>query len=492
MDSERDLTAIVRSWLRTDAHESADRVLDDVFAMLDTNTQRVSAWPVRRIAELSNATRLAIGAAAAVVVAVVGINLLPSSGGVGGPGASTSTSPSPTRAPAGAPAVQGTPGPDTWGELEPGTHIIGTPQMRIQLTMPAGWSGDETGIGLFPGLWTGMLGLNPIPYEIKYVVTDACAREADVELAAVGPTVDDLATALASQAGIQTSGPTDVAVGGYPAKKLVLKLLPECPPRDGLWADASRTYGLGLRGGETGTVYIVDVEGSRLVIMSSFMVKASAEHVAELEAITASIEIDPVPNAEPLADVGPAGALPIGRHSLSVDGVPFSFSVPGNVYQRGWFRYRSTYISMDSTGSQGAEAVIYWTGFPDSADMDPCPNLLGLPRDASADTIATRMASAPGTELVSGPTDVIVGGHPAKHVVLTVRESFGCDPGFFVTWDPAAGGPGWWDTSVGDAIKAWIIDVNGKLFIVVGETTTDASAKLVQEVEDIVNSIRFE
>ena len=34
MSAERDTTRIVRSWLRTDEHESADRVLDDVLALL--------------------------------------------------------------------------------------------------------------------------------------------------------------------------------------------------------------------------------------------------------------------------------------------------------------------------------------------------------------------------------------------------------------------------------------------------------------------------
>jgi hypothetical protein len=485
MDSERDVTRIVRSWLREDGHESADRILDDVLALLDTNTQHLSWWQARRIAGVRDLTTLAIAAAAVVVVAVVGINLLPSFGGVGGPAA-------PTSAPSDAPAARGTPGPDSWSEIAAGNHVIATPQMRIHLTMPAGWSGDETGIGLFPGVWTGSLYLAPAPYEVSYVLTDVCAAEADIDLIAVGPTVDDLATALANQTGIQRSGPTDVTVGGYPARRFVLNLLPECPTRDGLWADASRTYGFGLRHGETGTVYVVDVSGSRLVITSSAMNGASSDHVAQLEAITASIEIEPVPNAEPLADVGPGGWLPIGSHSLTVDGVPFSFTVPALSYDRGWARYRDVYISKDTVGPQGAEAAIYWTGFPDGADTDPCANLLGLPAGASAADLAAAVSAAPGTELLSGPADVIVGGRTAKHVVLTLREPLGCDPGFFFTWEPAAGGPGWWSTSVDDRIKVWIVDLDGKLFVIVGEATTDASIRLEQEIQDIVDTIQFE
>ena len=49
MSTERDVTRIVRSWLRTDEHESADRVLDTVLDLLDATPQRRSWWPARRI-----------------------------------------------------------------------------------------------------------------------------------------------------------------------------------------------------------------------------------------------------------------------------------------------------------------------------------------------------------------------------------------------------------------------------------------------------------
>ena len=45
-----DTTRIVRSWLRMDEHESADRVLDVVLDSLDATPQRRPWWPARRIA----------------------------------------------------------------------------------------------------------------------------------------------------------------------------------------------------------------------------------------------------------------------------------------------------------------------------------------------------------------------------------------------------------------------------------------------------------
>jgi hypothetical protein len=136
--------------------------------------------------------------------------------------------------------------------------------------------------------------------------------------------------------------------------------------------------------------------------------------------------------------------------------------------------------------------MIYWTGFPEAVDADPCSTLLSLPADASVADLAAAVATAPGTELVSGPSDVAVGGRAAKHVVLTVREDLGCDPGYFYTWQEPETRPGWRDTMRGDTIRAWIVDVDGTRLFIAGETTTDAGTRLEQEIQQIVDSIQFE
>ena len=82
-----------------------------------------------------------------------------------------------------------------------------------------------------------------------------------------------------------------------------------------------------------------------------------------------------------------------------------------------------------------AEAIIYWTSFPDGDYADPCDGLLGRSIGRSATDLAAAVSKAPGTKLVKGPLDVNLGGHPAKHVVVTVRENAGCDPGYFYSWN---------------------------------------------------------
>jgi hypothetical protein len=73
-----------------------------------------------------------------------------------------------------------------------------------------------------------------------------------------------------------------------------------------------------------------------------------------------------------------------------------------------------------------------------------------------------------------------------------VREDVGCDPGFFFTYPHVIGGPLWPETLPGDIIRVWIIDVDGDLFFIAGLTRPQAGAALEQDVDLILETIRFE
>jgi hypothetical protein len=186
--------------------------------------------------------------------------------------------------------------------------------------------------------------------------------------------------------------------------------------------------------------------------------------------------------------VAPAGYVRVGSHSLTVEGVPFSLSVPTS----GWERFGSLYISKNTVGPQGAEAVIFWTSFPDGAY--PCAHLLlpGHPTAPSVADLATAVSTARGTELIAGPSDVTVGGRAAKHVVLTVRDDVGCRPGYFFGWQQHREGAFWAETEPGDTIRVWIVDVNGTRLFIEAETTKQAGSDLDREIQQIVESIRFD
>jgi serine/threonine-protein kinase len=197
--------------------------------------------------------------------------------------------------------------------------------------------------------------------------------------------------------------------------------------------------------------------------------------------VTLGEPVDQVPGHPDL------GALGTGTNALTVDGVPFSFTAPTS----GWQRFGNISINKEGSGGQDAEAIIFWTSLPNGDHADPCANLLTGQGGRSVGALASAVARAPGTELVAGPSDVTLGGHAAKHVVVTVRTNLGCDPGFFFTWEDVDLGALWPETSPGDTISVWIVQVDGKRLFIEAETNPDA-ADLEQEVQQIIASISFD
>lgn len=176
------------------------------------------------------------------------------------------------------------------------------------------------------------------------------------------------------------------------------------------------------------------------------------------------------------------------RKALTVAGVPFSFGVPSD----GWESKGSISINKSIFGPQGAEAIIYWTSFPDGEYARPCANVLSPPVGPSVADLAAAVSTAPGTEGVTGPLNATVGGRAAKHVVLTVRENVGCDPGFFYSWHAGMGGANWMTTGVGATIRVWIVKVDGIRLFIEAATTPQADSELEQEIQQIIGSIRFD
>lgn len=125
----------------------------------------------------------------------------------------------------------------------------------------------------------------------------------------VGPTVDDLATALAELAPFRvTSPPTDVTVYGYRGKHLELTVpdLPAKSDSEGLsfsgcpggnlesWISPHIEAFFGHTGpGYTEEFWILDVEGTRLVIVAHASPDAPADNLQERADILGSIRIQP-------------------------------------------------------------------------------------------------------------------------------------------------------------------------------------------------------
>ena len=121
MTTNQEMERIVRSWLEPGLTTLTDDVLDPVLDQLPATPQR-RRWSARRIAHMSAFAKFAMAAAAVVVVAIVGYNLLGPSGasqvgGVPSPSAAPSSSPAPLAPTTGALSTRG----DIAGRRPPST-----------------------------------------------------------------------------------------------------------------------------------------------------------------------------------------------------------------------------------------------------------------------------------------------------------------------------------------------------------------------------------
>lgn len=477
MTTPRDPDRLIRAYLAEGQTELPDRAYNAVRNDIDGTRQRVVLVPWRT-PRMNAYARLAMGAAAVVVVAVVGISLLPSLRGVG----AVLTSSSPSSTPAPVPTAE-SPLPS---EIPSGSYAIPWEHGVVHLTLPDGWTSGDDGTAITKGP-VGEIALNNptlAVHAVRRVITDTCpggpGPTDDRLFQDVGPTVADLTTALMNQAGpTQRSGPEDVTVGGFPAKKFTMVLVNgACGGPEGrwLWENATGSH-FGILAGGTATIYVVDVGGDRLVITSHER-GASPEGIAQLDAIIASIEVEPLPDG-----------LPVGAHSLTVSGVPFSITVPAS----GWGPLGDTTMTKALTGPDGGEAIVQWTLFPETVYGDPCGAVNSHLVGPSAADLAAAVSTAPGIELVSGPADVTVGGRAGQHVVVTIQPPVECDPGYFYPGRDVSKDPLWRYAWLGDTVNVWIVDVDGRRLFVSGETHGQPpSPTLEQEIQEIVDSVSFE
>lgn len=212
--------------------------------------------------------------------------------------------------------------------------------------------------------------------------------------------------------------------------------------------------------------------------------------VAPTVAATASPSPTPVSAAFPRL-----GEVPTGRTSMILAGVRLSMDFP----TAGWVSNGQWGIDKGDPQATTADSAsfIFWPeSAADNVYSDPCAKTkLNPPAGPSAAELAAAMAEIPGLELVSAPSAVTVGGQPAQHVVLRVPDTIGCAPNDFFLWydaDFPASGNARYAGNIGETIYAWIIEVNGATVFIDASTWAGSTPEAVQEVQQIVDSIRFE
>lgn len=184
--------------------------------------------------------------------------------------------------------------------IEPGTYRISK----------SAWSVADFTV-TFPEDWTVQYGhtyaSNPdeddefgfYPVVVDNIFAHACEGEAG-GLTEIGPSVDDLATALLQQPGPEASGPVDTTLGGYPALRIDLTI-PEALDLETcsfegiglqIWYSPPADKYFVLLADGIASVYIVDVNGQRQVFLTQYRSATSGDDLAELQSVLDSIHIE--------------------------------------------------------------------------------------------------------------------------------------------------------------------------------------------------------
>lgn len=216
MSKEQELSGRVRSWLRQDGHEDADRVLNSVLDQLDTTPQRHAGWLARRF-RIMNRRTMTFGLAAAVVVivlAIAGWQILPRSNtGNALPTEKPTTSPTPVALMIG----------DSGSPLDGGRYSVevgeGSWQFSVELSVPEGWVAN---------VGSNLVGFNGPKADlfpqvnfisVQRVYADPCHPEMGVAGTHTGPSnADELVEELTNLPGFTVTEVSTATVGGLTAR----------------------------------------------------------------------------------------------------------------------------------------------------------------------------------------------------------------------------------------------------------------------------------
>jgi hypothetical protein len=313
MNRAPDVELVLRDYFADDISTAPDHVLDVIEERIKGQPQQ-RAWRVlRRDSHVNSYLKPLLAVAAVIVLAVAGIAYFgqPSDSGVGG-AASQAPSPSPVPSAAPSPSAAQSPSgvtPLPEGAVPGGTYrltpLASAPSLTVDAIVPATWIGGP------PCCLAGPVGESNGPDGIALhflaansIFSDPChwnvdgsgpGQPGDIE---VGPSVDELAAALAANAAYEATAPTDVTIGGFAGKRVDLQLPPgECDTLDGngvYFVFGGREGYIYAQGdGSDWQVSIVDVDGTRLIVALFSYAGTSASDLSAAQAIIDSLVITP-------------------------------------------------------------------------------------------------------------------------------------------------------------------------------------------------------
>jgi hypothetical protein len=303
MSANHDISRIVRSWIREEEHDSADRILEFVLFQLDATPQRRPLWRPWRFPDMNSPVRYAIAAATVLAVALVGYQLLPSNTGDPGTGSTqlptAQASPSPSTPPASAATDTVRP---FFGEegfvmcppVEVDPDCVEDPRdetIAFTFEMPESWDRFEEA-----GVWIDRNappdGATVFFYRGNWLFSEPCRPDEEGSPdVPVGPTVDDFVTALVDHPSLDVTQPVDVTLAGYDGKYLDLTVPDDIGACGSYQPISAHIYAQGP--GQRWHMWVLDVDGVRVLVETNDYAGTSPQRLAEIEAILDSLVITP-------------------------------------------------------------------------------------------------------------------------------------------------------------------------------------------------------
>jgi hypothetical protein len=287
MSADRETTRIVRSWLEDGATRLPDNVLDAVLDELPSTHQRRSGWTAWRPFEMNKTLAFSAAGAAIVILAIVGIGLLRPGGLNFGTPAET---PIPTQTPEPRVLLEGAQGPGTFSTTPGGDNPDEDPP-RIIFDMPEGWSAART---FFVGAENESGAANLFFLQPSGLYSDPCLENSGTPDVSVGSTAESFAAALAANPSYDATATSDVVIGGHDAIRMELATPSEldystCESGQ-FWVWDAPLYS---QVANRWDLWIIDLDGTTMVLLSDVTNPASPELQGQVEAIVDSIRIGP-------------------------------------------------------------------------------------------------------------------------------------------------------------------------------------------------------
>ena len=332
-------------------------------------------------------------------------------------------------------------------------HVLfDSDSVEVTISRPEGWNEDGGAVATeMDGRGVSMLAWDP--GELTYVYSNPCQWEGTAE--AVGPTVDDLTAALAQQP-MRDARVSDIEVAGFAGNLVSMSVPDDLDAADCDQGDFRSWIGNHRSPGQREDVYILDVDGTRVVVSVNYYPDLPQADLDELESVVQSLRIR-------------------SHHVLSQDPVEVTLSLPA-----GWEGDSQAVTTIMDGRYVGVEA-----GDITHVYSDPC-QWTGTASEAvgpTVDDLATALTQQPMHETTV--SDIELAGFAGKLVSMTVPDDLDvaeCDEGEFRSWVYHVQDPGRQD-------DVYILDVDGTRVVIVVTYYPDLPQADLDELDAIVQSL---